>query len=401
MSNIDRVPRTDWIAVLAALSCGIAVAFNIGKVPIALAQLRAEFDLSLIAGGWVASTFNTLAVFSAILFGIVCDRVGQLRMATLGLACSVVGGLGALMAPASTALFASRIVEGLGFLSVAVSAPGLISAVARADDRRFALGLWATFMPVGVGLAMVAGPLVMPLGGWRALWLTALAGFALAALALCLRRHAFPHPQGVVPGDSLSLALSAVAQPGPWLFGFSLCAWAVQYFALVIWLPTFLREQRGMEPTTVGLLTAAVVLINAPGTVLGGSLIHRHWRRGSLIAGASVITGLLSLAIYLNGLPDLVRYFCCLVLSLVGGLIPTAVLSSSLVLARSPRQIGTLQGLFMQCANLAQFFGPPLIAAIVARTGHWGDALYVTGGAALAGIALGLVILRLEERDFA
>lgn len=394
-------PATDWPAVLAALACGIAVAFNIGKVPIALAQLRAEFGLSLVAGGWVASTFNTLAVFTAILFGIVCDRVGQLRMATLGLACSVVGGLGALVAPGSTALFASRIVEGLGFLSVAVSAPGLISAVAQPADRRFALGLWATFMPVGVGLAMVAGPLVMPLGGWRALWLTALAGFALAALVLYLRRRAYPRPHGAVAGDCLALARGAVSQPGPWLFGFSLCAWAVQYFALVIWLPTFLREQRGMEPTAVGLLTAAIVLINAPGTVLGGSLIQRHYRRGSMIAGASLVTGLLSLAIYLDGLPDLVRYVCCLVLSFIGGLIPTAVLSSSLVLAKSPRQIGTLQGLFMQCANLAQFFGPPLIAAIVATTGHWGDALYVTGGAALAGIALGLVILRLEKRNFA
>jgi predicted MFS family arabinose efflux permease len=239
----------------------------------------------------------------------------------------------------------------------------------------------------------------MPVGGWRALWLTSLAGFVLAALALFTRRSAYARPATAVAGDSLAMARAAVSQPAPWLFGFSLCTWAVQYFALVIWLPTFLREQRGMAPTMVGLLTALFVLINAPGTVLGGALIQRHIKRGTLITGASAVTVVLSLAIYPDGLPDLVRYLCCLALSCVGGLIPTAVLSSSLVLAQNPRQIGTLQGLFMQCANLAQFAGPPLIAVIVAASGHWSDTLYVTGAAGIVGVLLGLAVYRIERRD--
>ncbi|MBI4998499.1 MAG: MFS transporter, partial [Rhodocyclales bacterium] len=130
---------------------------------------------------------------------------------------------------------------------------------------------------------------------------------------------------------------------------------------------------------------------------LGGALIQRHVPRGKLIAGASAATAVLSLGIYLDWPPDPARYLCCLALSFIGGLIPTAVLSSPLVLAKSPRQIGTLQGLFMQCANLAQFAGPPLIAALVAGSGRWSDALFVTGAAAIAGILLGLAILRIES----
>ena len=390
--------RTDWLAVYAALFCGIAVAFNIGKVPIALAALRQEFGLTLVQGGWVASTFNTLAVFTAMLFGLVCDRLGQMRTAALGLALSLVGGCAAVMAHGMPWLFGSRIVEGFGFLSVAVSAPGLISHVAQPADRRFAMGLWATFMPVGVGLAMIAGPLVMPYGGWRAVWFTALAGFALAAVLLYARRRAFPTHFGTVAGDSLAVARDAVMQVAPWLFGVAFCAWAIQYFALVIWLPTFLREQRGLAPLAVGLLTAIIVLINAPGTVLGGMLLSRKVGRGTLIAYASMATGLLSVAIYLDGLPDVARYACCLLLSFIGGLIPTAVLSSPLVLAKSPRQIGTLQGLFMQCTNIAQFIGPPAIAALVTASGHWRDALYVTGSSACVCLLFGLAIRRYERR---
>lgn len=391
---------SDWSAVLAAVACGAAVAFNIGKVPIALVQLRRDFGLSLVAAGWVASTFNTLAVFTAVFFGMACDRVGHLRMAAVGLAISFVAGLAALLADDRDALLASRLLEGAGFLCVAVSAPGLVSAAARPADRRIALGLWASFMPGGVGLAMVLGPLLMPLGGWRALWLAALVGLAFAGLLLVRHRAAYGPPHASLDAHSLAVARQALAQPAPWLLALALSSWAVQYIALVVWLPTFLKEQRGLAPAAVGLLSALIVVVNAPGTVLGGALIHR-FSRGRLIMAASAVTSALSLAIYLDGLPDLPRYLCCLALSFCGGLIPAAVLSASLVLARSPRQIGTLQGLFMQGGNLGQFAGPPLIAALVARSGLWSDALLVTGGAAIAGILLGYAIGRIERRGMA
>ncbi len=391
---------TDWTAVLAAVFCGVAVAFNIGKVPIALAQLREEFHLSLVAAGWVASMFNTLAVFTAIFFGMTCDRIGQLRMAAFGIALSMVAGVGALFARETGTLLVSRLFEGVGFLCIVVSAPGLAGHAAQPRDRRLALGIWAAFMPTGVGLAMVLAPLVMPLGGWRALWLVALLGLALAGLALYRSRDAYGPPHASLEPHSHAVARAALAQPMPWLLGVAMCSWVVQYFALVVWLPTFLKEQRGLAPTAVGLLTALVVIANAPGTVLGGALIQRHFRRGALIAGASAATALLSLVIYFDWLPDPARYAGCIALSLVGGLIPAAVLSSPLVLARSPRQVGTLQGLFMQCTNLAQFAGPPLIALVVARSGAWSDTVFVTGSAALVGVLLGLIVQRVERRGY-
>jgi hypothetical protein len=64
------------------------------------------------------------------------------------------------------------------------------------------------------------------------------------------------------------------------------------------------------------------------------------------------------------------------------------------VLASTPQQIGTLQGLYLQGSNLGQFAGIPLIAAIVAATGQWSSALAVTAGAAATGIVLGLIVAR-------
>ena len=47
---------------------------NLGKVPIAMAQLRAELDLSLVAPGWVSAMINTLGVTTALFFGMLGDR---------------------------------------------------------------------------------------------------------------------------------------------------------------------------------------------------------------------------------------------------------------------------------------------------------------------------------------
>ena len=85
-------------------------------------------------------------------------------------------------------------------------------------------------------------------------------------------------------------------------------------------------------------------------------------------------------------------------MSFAGGVIPAAVMASSTVLARTPQQIGTLQGLYMQTAQLGHFVGTPLIATVVAAQGRWSSALWVTASAALIGVLLGLVSGRLEDR---
>lgn len=389
-------PETDLRAVLAAVLCGVAVAMNVGKVPIAMGEMRAEFGLSLVAAGWVSSMINTLGVTTALLFGLLGDRFGALRMCLAGLAASALGGGAALLAGGGTLLLVSRFAEGAGLLAVAVSAPALASAACAPRDRRFALGIWSGYLPAGVGLAMLLAPVVMPAGGWRGLWVLTLAAILLASVAVLRSRAAYRLPPAAVERHPFATAKEALAQPEPWLLALAMGAWTFQHYALIIWLPTFLQEQRGLSTAVTAFLSCLMVLVNVPGNLLGGSLLHRNFRRGSLIAFASLVTGLSGVGIFLDVLPDVVRYALCLTLSFVGGLIPASVLSASASYARTPKQIGTLQGLFIQCGQIGPFIGPPLIAMLVAASGLWRDALFVTGTAALLGVALGFRIRRQE-----
>ena len=117
---------------------------------------------------------------------------------------------------------------------------------------------------------------------------------------------------------------------------------------------------------------------------------------GAMLAGAQALCGLMAVGYSSDALPDALRYALTVAVSFTGGLMPAAIMASSTVLARSPQQIGTLQGLYMQGAQLGQFIGTPLIAAVVARSCHWHDALWVTGAAALIGVGLALAARRHE-----
>lgn len=389
---------TRWPAVLAAAACGVAAAMNVGKVPVALPLLRSEFGLSLVQAGWVASLLNTFAVVAALAVGLLAARVGALRMVLVGLAASALASLAALGADGFAALAGTRLLEGAGFMAVTVAGAALISTAAAPRDRRFALGLWACYMPLGAGFAIALAPLLQPLGGWRALWLASALALMAAGLALWRQRAAFAAADASTHRRDTTPITALLARPLPWLLALAFGTWALQHFALIVWLPTYLLERRGFGPAAVAALTCAMLLVNVPGNLIGGALLQRGWPRGALLTGAQLATAIAGWGAFSDALPDGLRYALCLVLSFIGGLIPSSVMASTTALAHTPRQIIALQGLYMQGSQLGQFVGTPLIASVVAASGQWSSAGSVVAGAGLIGAALGLAAWRIEPR---
>lgn len=396
--------RTHWAAVAAVMAGGLAIALNVGKVPVSLPTLRSELDLSLVQAGWVSSMLVFLAFLGATFTGMWVGRLGALRMVLGGLAVCAGASLIAPLLPGWGPLIGSRFLEGLGFMVVAVASPALITAATAPADRRFALGLWSTYMPAGASLAMLASPWLLPRTGWAGLWLLTSAGLLAALAAVAVQRRHFAaaapgHAAGSPGGNGLwAPARAALAQPLPWLLALSFGVWAMQHFALIVWMPTYLQEQRGAGPGVTAVLTGLMLLACVPGNLLGGWLVQQEIPRGRLLAAAQLCTGTGALVYASEALPDALRYAAAVFVSFAGGVIPAAVMASSTVLARMPQQIGTLQGLYMQGAQLGQVVGTPLIAAVVAASGRWSSALAVTATAAAVGVGLGLAAGRMEAR---
>ncbi len=387
---------TRWPAVLAALFAGVVGGFAFGKMSPALPLLKEEFGLSLIEAGWLVSAFNTLAAAGAIFFGAFADRFGALRFCVSGVLLVAAGSALGALASGAALLIASRLIEGLGFLAVVVSAPGLIAAATAPRERGIAFGLWSAYLPLGVSAVIAASPLLLADFGWRAVWLSvALTGGACALMLAAQSRHY----AGVTGGTRRSLASvrGSLAQPVPWLLGVAFAMYAIQHMALIVWLPTYLQETRGISGTAAALATALVVFANCFGNLLGGWLIQRNVPRGRIIAATFLVTSLAFVGMFAAGLPDAWRYALAVFYSFITGTIPAAALSAGMRYARSPSEIGAIQGLIVNVTHFGIFFGAPLVAATVTWADSWDAVLWVMLGCAAVALAAAFAIDRHER----
>ncbi len=387
---------TRWPAVLTALFAGVVGGCAFGKMSPALPTLKEEFGLSLIEAGWLVSAFNALAAASAIFFGVFCDRVGALRFCVVGALFMAAGGLLGALVHGAPLFIASRFLEGMGFIAVIVSAPGLIVAAAAPERRGMAFGLWATYLPLGVTAIMIASPPLLAGFGWRGVWVLVALAAAACALMLAARRSDYA---GVVHGTKRSLASlrESLAQPVPWLLGLAFSMYVIQHQALMIWLPTYLIETHGLSLMLAALATALAVFVNCFGNLLGGWLIQRNFPRGRIIAATFVVTSLDFVIVFTGGLPEAARYALLVFYSFIAGMVPTAVLSAGMRYARSPSEVGAVQGLIVHITQVGIFVGPLLVAAAVTWGGSWDATLWVLLGCAAVALASALIVERHER----
>jgi predicted MFS family arabinose efflux permease len=397
---MNATGTTRWGVVIAAFGAGVIGAAHIGKVPAALPAMRAEFAMDLVTAGWVVSLFSMTGILLGMAAGLMSDRLGHRVLAVGGMVLLAAGSAAGAAAESEAVILATRFTEGLGYIIAIVSAPSIIAQAAAPADRRLAVGMWGAFMPTGMGAMLLCSPFVQEWVGWRGSWLglAALTVIWAAVMALVFRGGSGAGSAGGRPEHPWRNLLITVAARGPWLlalcFGFYTLAW----IALMVWLPTFMVEQRGLPVRTAALVTVLAVLINLPGNLLGGWLAHKAVPRGAVIAIAAAVIALSGPLIFLDILPDGARFAACLVYSFMVGMVPATILGAAPYFAPGPGQIATTNGLIVQGSHLGQFAGPPVVAAAVAVTGGWQAGALVFAACGLGALLFAALIAREERR---
>jgi len=387
--------RTTWTGVWVVFAAGLGAGAYICKVPPALPLLRADLGLTLVQSGFIATTFYVMGGLVGVFVGALVDRYGQKRLALLGLALMSAGGVAGVFCRNFPELLATRFLEGIGFMLFTVAGAPLLTAITTEQDRPMAFSLWSAYMPTGGALALIAAPLALATFGWRSLWLGVAAYTALMAVLLA---RAVPAPRFGGGIGSMRLVAESIARPGSLALCVVFICYVGQWSSLMIWLPTFLVDERGATPATASLLTAVFVAINIPGNLAGGWALKRGAARWRVIGVASIFMALTATSALASGLPDALRLASVLLFSLVGGMIPAAVLSGGPVHARSPQHIGTAQGMIMQGAQIGQFFGPMLVAMAAQGLGGWSASLGIMLAFSATAAAAGVVVGRYERR---
>jgi MFS family permease len=374
------------------------VAFHVGKVPPSLPSIREELGATLGQAGWLLSTVNVMTAVGGMAIALTADRFGHRRLVILGTALCMAASLCGAAAGSVEVLLGWRIVEGLGFIAVAVACPTLLVRLATAADTRLTLALWTTYMPTGAGAMMLAAALILPHASWRTVWLVAAGASALMLAGLLLKaqpRHELD-PQPVVRHPVLKEMTEVASSGGPLAIALCFGAYSCCWFAIVGFLPTLQVERLAFPASTAAIVTALVVVVNVGGNLAAGWLLKHRVPRVVLIVGAALPMALCAAGIFLDGVPDLLRLVLAGIYSAVIGVIPGALFTAIPVHAPRRDLVGAATGLLMQGSNIGSLMGPPVTAALVAA-GGWPSAVWLTSCALAVAAAAG-VFLHWRER---
>lgn len=242
-----------------------------------LATMIAEFGLSGAAGGFISTVTNIGMLVGGIIFGTLADRYGRAKMfvvtvALFSLACGATAF--------STNLF---LVYLFRFL-VGVGGGGeygvIMALVADAYDgsRRGRVNSYVTVSgQVGSIVAAIAAVLIVPLFGWRGLFL-----FGALPVFLAVWAHFF-----LKDGDAWKKAVSSGAKPsikdlfveGRASTTIRLTIMAIAqvagYFGLMNWLPSILQANLGLSVSGSSLWMIATIVGMSLGMIVFGQIMDK------------------------------------------------------------------------------------------------------------------------------
>lgn len=386
---------------LLVIAAGVTAAIHVAKLPPALPALREQLGISLVQAGFLISLVQLAGMGLGLFVGLAADAIGLRRTMLAGLTLASLASALAGLADEAWMLLVLRALEGLGFLLAVMPAPGLVRRLVPPQRLSPRLGLWGSYMPLGSGLALLAGPAWIGAWGWPSWWWLASALSALAVVAVFLGVPPDPASQaGTRAARGLRPRLSQTLRaPGPWLVSLAFMVYSGQWLAVIGFLPT-VYAQAGIAPSLAGVATAIVAGSNMIGNIASGRLLQRGWAPQSLlrIGYATMAIGGLLAFVPLPGGAALLPYLAVLCFSAVGGLIPGTLFSLSVRLAPAPDTVSTTVGWMQQWSAVGQFAGPPLVAWVASRAGSWAFSGVVTASCAAAGLLLAGAIGRLCRR---
>jgi MFS family permease len=398
---MSSTPSTRWAVVALIISASIVSAFQIGKVPVALGELRADLGFGLVAAGWAISMFNMIGVIGGMPAGAVIGRFGPERVAVSGLLIFAAAGILGAMADNTGTLLVSRFLEGVGFLMAHVAVPSLILRHSASQHQKLIFGAWGAYMGGGQAIIMVLSPPILEAVGWRGLWIANAVLLIVLACALAVATQV-TRTRGAAdklsPGGFLRDLRETLLSGGPSALAICFGCYALNYIAVVGFLPTIFSDTLGLTPRNAAVLTALVALANATGNVTGGILLHYGFSRWKLLVTSHVVMGLCSIGIFADGIPFFARYGLCLLSMGVGGILPASIVSAIAIHAPRPHLVAMTNGLVTQGTGLGQVIGPPLVAFVAILAGGWQWSPLVVVSFAVAGIALAFYIRGLESR---
>lgn len=388
--------KTRWGVVAALLIAGVIAALQIGKASIALPTLQRELMLTLTVASWVVGAYGMLGALAGLPAGVMSSLFTARKALLAGMTVAGLGSIAGAFADNGAFLIVTRVIEGGGFLAVSLAIPRLLRAVTAPKDLEIVLPLFASYLPTGSVIMMLAGPQLMAFG-WQALWLVnGVAALLWLMVIVCLEIEEPPAPDNSVRA-LLPNIRAVLGAPGPILLALTFGTYAFQYMALAGLLPTLLVDRLGLSIAAAGLITSISVIANAIGNMSAGLLLRLGVPMWAIATGAFCLVGLAGFGIFFEATPVIAVAILATASLGLTGLIPGSIYATAPKFAPTSALLAIVLGLINQTTNLGNVLGPSATALVVDTFG-WGRAPLIFAGVGVTGVIWALLLRRALRR---
>lgn len=243
-------------------------------ISFAMSMIMAEFSIDSATGGLISSITNIGMLAGGVIFGILADKFGRVKVFTYTILLFAVGTALTGLATSIEQVYLFRFIAGLGAGGEYGIGMALVAEAWPKEKQGRASSYVSVGAQYGVILAALLSAIILPLLGWRALFFV---GVLPVIFAFIVRRNLEESPEWLavqkekkkvkkvekgklvqlfetprVAVTTISLAIMATVQ-------------IAGYNGLMIWLPSMLQQSQGLSVSSSALWTIST----AVGMIIG------------------------------------------------------------------------------------------------------------------------------------
>jgi MFS family permease len=173
-------------ALLAASFGWMLDSMDVQLYALVLVNIMSEFEMDASTGGLLASVTLLASAAGGFLFGVLADRIGRTRALMASILVYSVFTAACGLAGSVLQLAVFRMLLGFGFGGEWATGAALVAETWPDEHRGKAMGVMQSAWAVGSALAATLSLILLPLVGWRGVFIT---GILPALVTLWIRRR--------------------------------------------------------------------------------------------------------------------------------------------------------------------------------------------------------------------
>ena len=284
-------------------------------ISFAMTMIISEFNIDLATGGLISSITNIGMLLGGIIFGVLADKYGRVKVFTYTVLLFAIGTALTGLATNIEQVYIYRFIAGLGAGGEYGIGMALVAEAWPKNKQGRASSYVSVGAQYGVILAALLSAVILPTLGWRALFLV---GVLPVIFAFIVRKNLEESPEWLAAQKNKKLAnkgklAGLFATPRTSMTTISLIIMAIVqiagYNGLMIWLPSMLQKSQGLSVSSSALWTISTAVGMIIGMLAFGRFMDRFGAKRAfgifLLASACAVflysyaTG--SIAILLGG----------------------------------------------------------------------------------------------------